>query len=240
MGRYVVLGASGALGTEVCGQVLRRGHQVSAIASTEQSLSRLQSKHRDIDCFRADVRSDLAVADIAYSELHADGRVDGVIYLVGRCPEGGFDNVIAHRLEDPQVVANLQTDLDLHVIGALTVFGEFSKDVREGGSFTFISSACNRVLQGGAPDWLHLGHHGTAIAALDGLIGWMRLAAVTKEKGFIINRVAPGAIDTPFHQKCRRQPPAKLSLVDVATALVDAALGNVQVDREMLPVRSSS
>lgn len=241
MKRYVVFGATGSIGTVVCQRLLNCGHNVSAVASTRESLDRLMQVVGDtshLDRFQIDVTDALAVANLAGNPLHADGQVDGIIYLVGRCPAHGFDDVIAYGLDDLRTTDRLLDDLNLHVVGAQIVFGEFLKDMAPGGTVTFISSALTRVLIPGTPkppSWLKLGHHVAAVAALDAMIVFMRWDELVEEKGLIINRIAPAAIDTHFHVGCAHRPPAMLDLQVVAKALVDAATGSQQVDYMMLP-----
>jgi hypothetical protein len=55
-----------------------------------------------------------------------------------------------------------------------------------------------------------------------------------KKRGIKIHRIAPSAVDTPFHEE--GQTPVPLIPIEVVTkAVVDAIQGDEEVDKQILP-----
>ncbi len=225
MKRYLVFGAAGSIGREVCSKLHQDGHFV--IVCPKGITPTLQGSLMD---------SVWNVADRGEVQQYADlydqrGKVDGVVYCVGHCPPGGFPDAI----KDPLSLLALDkylSEVNMHQVGVLNVFQCMLKHLNDEGCFVFLSSAITR-LKGQFPSFLQAHYHAGVIAAEDWLIDGMRADPTVQTHKIKIHRLAPVAVDTPFHY--RGPKPSKLIPISEVVNEVVTALGSqVEVDKQIL------
>jgi len=84
-----------------------------------------------------------------------------------------------------------------------------------------------------------VGHYATAKAAQCELVRWFRRDPNIKDRNILVHRLAPAAVDTSFHQGCQHQPPAMLSVDDVAQRVLDALQSTAVIDEIMMPPQAT-
>ncbi len=160
-----------------------------------------------------------------------DGELDGVVYTIGHCPPQGFLDAVSVPLSQLPL-RQYKNEIALHQLAVLNVFQEMLKNVKDGGCFLFLSSAITRH-KGKLPSFLHAHYHASVIAAEDWLIDGMRHDTEVIERGIKIHRIAPGAVDTPFHIGGPK-PPKMISVADVAEEVYTALHSDTHVDKELI------
>ena len=101
------------------------------------------------------------------------------------------------------------------------------------GSFLFLSSAITRLSDDQWPPFLQAHYHAGVISAEDWLIRGMRMDPEVMGRGVKIHRLAPAAINTPFHQK-GPQPPRLIPIPDVVEEIMDALKSDATIDKQIL------
>ena len=237
--KILVCGGSGSIGGAVVDLLVDAGAKVYATAGSEEGADRFIAHHPDADVFHLDaVHPDERKRDslVAWVELtlHSKGPIDGIVYSVGRCPPGGFDEAIRYPF-NALPAEQLRQELDLHVVGLLNVFKTVLSALKNGAAIVVVSSAITRATLAPMPDWLYAGHYAAAKAAQDELTRWMRRDSVVRQRCINIHRLAFGAVDTPFHHGCRHSPPALIPLKAAASEIVAALDSETIVDKVILP-----
>lgn len=229
--KVIVFGAGGSIGNKIVCDLLNKGNNV--IASSREYgdvLLNCDEISKNIQIFPVkDVAKEFSLSgtdDVDFSGL------DSVVYTVGHCPPDGFADEIKTPLSEVSI-GKFRNEINMHQIGVLNVFQTMLPHLVDGGSFTFISSAITRVPE--FPPFMHPYHHVSVIAAEDELIKGMRHDPVVKERNIKIHRIAPGAVDTPFHSTGPKPPSGYVSIEEVAKAVVEAIAGDEEVDRQILP-----
>lgn len=230
----LVIGAGGNIGREIVKQLLSiddycviastRGNDVQGV---DEQLDRIGAKIYSI--------SDITEQDVSIEYFNNISKyyfIKNVIYSVGHCPAGGFAEEIKYPLSEMSM-DRYWNEIKMHQIGPLNVFQTMLKNLVDGGSFTFISSAITRIPE--FPPFMHPYHHVSVIAAEDELIKGMRHDSAVKERNIKIHRIAPGAVDTPFHSTGPKPPSGYVSTKEVANAVTEAIQGDEEVDRQILP-----
>jgi len=250
--RFLVFGGSGSIGGAITRALLKQDATVHVATTNDKKAHILLSDLEDrfgpcLDICGADVESCYSLyrmwAERYSTRNQADDlHLNGIIYAVGNCPTGGFDEEVRQPLAtvchgDPDVGAKLREALLLHAVGLRNVSTLFSI-LEKRSPVVVISSAITRLTAPGAPPipgWLHAGHYAAAIAAKDMIIAWLRRDPVVVKMGLLIHRLALAAVDTPFHQGCEHAPPAMLSLDEVAGHALEALASDEVVDKVVLP-----
>ena len=235
MSKYLVFGAAGSIGSAVALKLRANNHIVDGI------IRRLNS-----DSERYQLLKDAGVLihdgiDVSSNDLLWFGRgmkannvkMDGFVYAVGHCPPCGFAEAISHLMSE-YPLEQYRREIDMYQIGVLNVFQCMLPQVKDGGSFVFISSAITR-LKGKFPPFLHAHGYAGTKAAEDWLIDGMRHDPVVKKREIKIHRIAPAAVDTPFHHGEGPQPPKLVPIEVVANQVVHALASDEDVDLDILP-----
>lgn len=244
----LVVGGTGSIGKAVVAALLREGAHVRVLTRYERrarhKLADLLQEYnsKDIEDDRLDISETDVIANKDLWKVHhffhvseedeGESSLNAIVYTVGHCPPGGFDEAVKTPLTE-QTGFQLRQELDLHVIGLGNVASELIPCLMPGGHLLVISSAITRLTDEQCPPWLHAGHYAAAKAAQDELVRWLRRDPLVKENKILIHRLAPAAVDTPFHQGCKHSPPAMLPVEEVACHVLRALQSNVIVD-EML------
>ncbi len=240
----MVFGGSGSIGRGIVMALLQRGAMVEAVSSnyrrSQEILTKLKAEYgAKLEINAADVTKDGSMYYFgANLRVGSSLPLHGIVYAVGNCPPAGFDQVIGTPLTQLHL-RDLADELDMHVVGLLNVAKLF-ESIERGSAVVVIGSAVTRVTDEQCPSWLYAGQYATAKAAQAELIKWLRRDPVVKEKKILIHRLAPAAVDTPFHQGCKYQPPAMLSVEEVAQRVIQALESDVIVDEMILPSPQSA
>ncbi|HBE90024.1 MAG: hypothetical protein A3E37_00140 [Candidatus Andersenbacteria bacterium RIFCSPHIGHO2_12_FULL_46_9] len=243
-GQVLVVGGSGSIGWPICRALLAEGYRVISMTRgihprPEEYAFHLTGTYekamlREINC---NVVFSNVLDGVA---LHSQTReqLSAIVYAVGHCPPGGFDNEVSIPLcyLDGQVLTD---ELNRQVIGLLHVMGSLYSRIQPSGHVVVISSAITRLTDETCPPWLHAGHYATAKAAQCELVRWFRRDPNIKDRNILVHRLAPAAVDTSFHQGCQHQPPAMLSVDDVAQRVLDALQSTAVIDEIMMPPQAT-
>lgn len=232
MKTYLVFGAAGSIGREVVHRLLAADYRV--IAS-------VRGHHQEVrdELWRNGAIVDIIdnVADRKTLEGCANHFVgyelDGIIYAVGHCPPNGLADAIKYPLSQLPL-ENYRSEIDMHQIGVINVFQCMTRNLKKGGCFLFVSSAITR-LKGRLPSFLQAHYHAGVMSAEDWLVDGMRCDPVITDRMIKVHRIAPSAVDTPFHHGGPRLP--KLIPISVVAEEVMLALESGEtVDKEIVAV----
>lgn len=179
MANYLILGATGGVGSEVARRLAARGHR---LVLAGRSLEKLQSLSTELDQPQAVVDAgDLSTIDRAFDVCDAElAELNGVV------------NCIGSVLLKP---GHLTTDAELYEVlrvNLMTAFAAIRNAVprmrKSGGSIVLFSTAAARL---GMPN------HEAIAAAKAGVEGLARSAAASyASRGIRVNVVAPGLVKT--------------------------------------------
>lgn len=230
----VVVGGSGIIGSEIVSQLLQAGCNVAVVARSKERFD----EHKDQAAiarsqamfFHADITIEDDVQTCLQKIKSTMGRINFLIYAPGFAPDP--DVPLA---EYP--LSNWHLTFNTYVTGFFLCFREGLKLIKEGGHIVAVSSAVTRFPADKLPP-LYAGHYAAAKAGLDELCKWGRREA--HERNILLSRVAPGAIDTPFHRAAptHRRPLALLPAHNVAATIVEAIINGKEVDLEMVATPS--
>ena len=178
---YVVLGATGGIGSELCRQLLATGANVVGASRSAVKLQQL-AQTTGIRPYQLDAADIDQVASCLGDAERIFGRVNGIANCVG-----SLLLKPVHLTTEVEWQSTLTTNLT-------TAFSTLHAGVRclmkTGGSIVLVSSVAARV---------GLANHEAIAAAKAGVIGLALAAAATyAERGIRINCVAPGMVRTPM------------------------------------------
>ena len=181
---YVILGATGALGFELCQQLSRQGAKLLLAGRSPDKLqaaaTHLQSPYEIIDACQAD---DIERAVVKAKELY--GYISGVANCVG-----SLILKPAHLVAPQDFLKHLA--INLHSAFYAVQSAVRHMDKQRGGSIVLVSSVAARF---------GLANHEVIATSKAGIMGLVRSAAATYAPSNIrVNAVAPGLIDTPLTQ----------------------------------------
>jgi len=174
---YVLLGATGGIGTVVAHRLADNGAQLVLGARTEDDLKDLASETGG-DAFPLDATEFDHVQKAISHATDTYGRLDGVVNFVGSVMLKP-----AHLTSLDEYQTQIQKNLDT---AFNTVKASARPMMREGGSIVLMTSAVART---------GLKNHEAIAAAKGGVTGLMRAAAATYAgRGIRVNAVAPGLV----------------------------------------------
>ncbi len=181
---YVLLGATGGIGSEVARQLAADGAQLVLGARTESDLESL-AEDTGATAFPLDATVFEEVQGIVEHATEAHGRFDGIANFVGSIllKPAHLTSIDEYR---EQVRLNLDTAFN-------TVKAAARPLMRTGGSIVLMASAVART---------GLKNHEAIAAAKGGVMGLMRAAAATYAKrGVRVNCVAPGLVESRMSEQ---------------------------------------
>lgn len=180
---YIVLGATGGIGSAVTSSLTDSGHRVLAVARDEARLAGL-SGATGAETRSANATSFAAVEQIASDARDAWGGLDGIVNCVGSLllrpahmtSEAAYRGVMAQNLDS-----------------AFATVRAAGKTLEEGGAVVLTSTA---AVRSGLPN------HEAIAAAKAGVEGLVRSAAATYgPAGIRVNAVAPGLVRTGLTER---------------------------------------
>ena len=178
---YVVLGATGGIGSALCRRLTARGARLTVAARdcrrTRALGAELGAQPLPIDATCA------AHVDRCFAEaLEHHGRIDGVVNCVG-----SLVLKPAHLTTDDEWASALATNL---TSAFLTVRAAVRAMTGTGGAVVLMSSAAARV---------GIANHEAVAAAKAGVLGLVLSSAASYAgRGIRVNAVAPGLVRTPL------------------------------------------
>jgi NAD(P)-dependent dehydrogenase (short-subunit alcohol dehydrogenase family) len=183
---YLLLGASGGIGSSLARILQERGARLVLAARGEERLSRVAAETGG-DAVPLDATLPGEVERCAKAAFENHGRLDGIANCVG--------SVLlkpAHLTSDEDWDGTLQLNLGT----AFATVRTAAKLIRGPGSVVLFSSAAAGI---------GLSNHEAIAAAKGGVVGLMRSAAATYAgRGLRFNAVAPGLVETPATARITR------------------------------------
>lgn len=184
---YLVLGATGGIGREVCARLSAMGARLALAA---RRMDRLDELIASLDApeacaFECDATSFEAIDALFKSAKERFGRIDGAVNLVGS---------IILKPAHLTTSAEWEDTIRLNLTSAFGVVRASASQMRSNGE-----RAGSVVLMSSCAARLGLSNHEAIAAAKAGVIGLAQSAAATySTMGLRVNAVAPGLIDTPM------------------------------------------
>ncbi|QDU07993.1 SDR family NAD(P)-dependent oxidoreductase [Gimesia aquarii] len=189
---FVVLGATGSVGSDLSRRLISAGHHVLLGGRDKNKLQELGA---ELDAPFANIdASEFSSIEECLQAAHTEyGRVDGVVNCIG--------SVLlkpAHLTSDEEWQETLTTNLS----SAFVTVRSASKVMRQtGGAIVLVSSAAARI---------GFANHEAIAAAKAGIIGLTLSSAATyANRGIRVNAVAPGLIKSNMTKKLWETPTAQ-------------------------------
>lgn len=232
---YLVFGAAGFIGNKIAHKLLEDSCLVTISTKVMDASGRCFFELIDKGAGR------IACDDVSDRErikymsdtikIRFSDDLNGIIYSVGHCPPYGFHEAIKYPLSELPL-NDYFNEIKMHQIGILNVFQIMLKNVKDNGCFVFLSSAITR-LKGQFPPFLQAHYHASVISAEDWLIDGMRADPVVAKRNIKIHRIAPAAVDSPFHRTGPR-PPKLIPVETVVSEIIDALNSDEHIDKIIL------
>jgi NAD(P)-dependent dehydrogenase (short-subunit alcohol dehydrogenase family) len=186
---FLVLGATGGIGSELCRRLVHAGHRVALGGRNAERVERL-SEELNAHPVLVDATDTAAVEEKAQEVKTEFGGLDGIANCVG--------SILlkpAHLTRDDEWEGVIRTNLG----SAFAAVRSAAKTMKKkGGSVVLVSSAAARV---GLPN------HEAIAAAKAGIIGLTLSAAASYASSRIrVNAVAPGLVRTPLTERITSRP----------------------------------
>ena len=182
---YLLIGATGGIGAPLTRHLASEGARVVIGARQADRLGVL-AQETGAKAFTLDATDPDAVTGLVEATVEANGRLDGVVNLVG-----SITLKPAHATSPEEFDQTLQLNLHtaFYVVRAAAKVMQKNSNPR-GGSIVLMSSVAGRY---------GLANHEAVAAAKGGVEGLVRAAAATyAPKGVRVNAVAPGLVRTPL------------------------------------------
>lgn len=184
---YVVLGATGGVGSDLCRTLARSGGRVVVVGRSSASVARLATEidGRPVvaDCAR------FSEVDEILRSAAADGRLVGTA-----CCAGSLLLKPAHLTSEQE----LQETLSANLATAFAAVRATARAVQGAASVVLVSSAAAHI---GLPN------HEAIAAAKGAVAALVRSAAASyAHRGIRVNGVAPGLVETPLTERITGNP----------------------------------
>ena len=178
---YLIIGATSAIGTEVCRKLQATGKRLILAGRNAEKLAALEREFK-VQGFQLEAHAPDTIAAVVQQAQGLYSRLDGVVNCIG-----SLLLKPAHLTSDTEWAATISTNLGS---AFATVRAATKAMFQTGGSIVLVSSAAARI---------GLANHEAIAAAKAGIIGLTLAAAASYAgRGIRINCVAPGLVKTPL------------------------------------------
>ncbi|ANM28708.1 SDR family NAD(P)-dependent oxidoreductase [Moorena bouillonii] len=188
MATYLIVGASGGIGSALCEMLARDGHRLVLAARREGPLRELADRLDGLPV-AMDATDPAAYENAARLAVEQHGSLDGVVNAVG--------SILlkpAHLTRDEDWAETLS----LNLTTAFHAVRSAARTIKGAGSVVLMSSSAARV---------GLANHEAIAAAKAGVIGLMQSAAASyASRGLRFNALAPGLVRTPLSARITGSP----------------------------------
>ncbi|HZH04883.1 MAG TPA: SDR family oxidoreductase [Myxococcaceae bacterium] len=188
---YLVLGATGGIGSDLCRRLAGAGAKLM-VAGRDEAKARVLAQELGAESRTFEARDLSSIDAVARGAHEAFGRLDGVAHCVGSL-----------LLKPALATSDAEFD-DTYALNLRSAFGALRAAVREmemGGSVVLVSSVAARF---------GLANHEAIAAAKAGVIGLTLSAAATyAPKNVRVNAVAPGLVETPLTTSLTQSAPMR-------------------------------
>ncbi|WP_298863150.1 SDR family oxidoreductase [uncultured Gimesia sp.] len=196
--KFVVLGATGSVGSELSRRLIRAGHEVFLGGRDQESLQEL-AEELSASTHIVEALEPESIEGCLKRANDELGGLDGVVNCIG--------SVLlkpAHLTSD----AEWSQTLAVNLTSAFTTVRSGAKVMgRSGGSIVLISSAAARI---------GIANHEAIAAAKAGVIGLTQSAAATyANRGIRVNAVAPGLIKSKMTRSLWQTDPAEATSIEM-------------------------
>jgi 3-oxoacyl-[acyl-carrier protein] reductase len=194
---YIILGATGGIGSELCRRLAEAGANPVLAARDEERLKALAGE-LDAPYHVVDARDGEAVDGLFAGVMEEHGAVAGAVNCVG-----AFLLKPAHMTSEEEFAHQISQNLTT----AFNVVRAAAKNMPDGGSVVLLSSVAARV---------GLANHEAVAAAKAGVAG-LALSAATSYvgRGLRFNVVSPGLVQTPMTEGVTRSETARRASLDL-------------------------
>jgi NAD(P)-dependent dehydrogenase (short-subunit alcohol dehydrogenase family) len=194
---YVVLGATGGIGSEVCRRLSRNDANLVIAAQNEEKLKSLSDETGAVSV-PLDATRQKQVDTAFEAAKESFGRIDGAVNLVG-----SFLLKPAHKTCDK----DFNSIMSLNVNTAFNTVRSAVRYMEDGGPVVLMSSVAGRV---------GLANHEAIAAAKAAVIGLTISSAATYlPHGLRFNAVAPGLVNTPMTEGITSSDAARQASTDL-------------------------
>jgi NAD(P)-dependent dehydrogenase (short-subunit alcohol dehydrogenase family) len=214
---YLVIGAAGGIGSEVCRRLSDQGARLALAGRTLEPLDELgDSLGTQSVRFQCDARQVEQVDDLFAKVVEQYGRIDGVANMAGS---------ILLKPAHLTTVDEWHETIATNLTSAFAVVRAAGKHMRgnddPGGSVVLMSTCAARI---------GLSNHEAIAAAKAGVIGLTQAAAASYSSNKLrFNCVAPGLIETSLSQKITGNPAA------LQASVAMHPLGRIGTPRDIAP-----
>jgi|ERR1043165_4530155 3-oxoacyl-[acyl-carrier protein] reductase len=226
----ILIGGTGEIGSAIAIRLFDLGCAVvlvsRGISPRNPILRQAVTDPARLTFHQADFADEKQVKTCLNDVKSVHGHIDFVVYSAGIAPDP--DTPLSRYL-----LSDWLATLNTYLTGFFLCFRESMEFLESGAHILAVSSAVTRLDPSSVPG-LHVGHYAAAKHALDTLVKWARHEA--HGRGLLLSRIAPGAVDTPFHRNApaRRKPTHVLPLAVVAERIVGALVGGIEIDEELV------
>lgn len=181
MGRYLVIGGAGGVGSAVVSALRQRGNTVVASVLNDKEAAAVAAADATVRSFPVDLSQPELVASAIRRAIGSE-RLDGVVVCAALAPIGVLET---------SDLADMTRTLNINVVSALAIFQAVIPQLRDSkGRLVMISSMAGKVAMP------FVGAYSASKFALEGLADAMRRETVSQ--GVQIALVEPGGIKTPM------------------------------------------
>ena len=237
---YLIVGGTGSIGSVVVDTLAARKATVHVFSRGERKTftsgrNRTGFGQASVYDYLCDVTIATQVEKCFLQYFNQqDPTLDGIVYCVGHCPPGGFDKAIEVPLSNMSL-SYFMEEHNRQVVGLFNTLRQFQSQIKPLGNVVVVGSAITRLTPDDCPPFLHAWQYSAAKAAQLKVTHGFRCDPAFKGKDIRFTHISPIAVDTPFHEGCQHNPPAKVSIERVIKEIVSGLSRTISADVTINP-----